>query len=44
LYVTLAWSEEDRVASMYQASKWDLLIETTQGKERELYHVNLDLC
>jgi hypothetical protein len=27
-YVTLAWSEEDRVASMYQASKWDL-IETT---------------
>jgi hypothetical protein len=29
LYVTLAWSEEDRVASMYQPSKWDLLIETT---------------
>jgi hypothetical protein len=34
LYVTLAWSKEDRASSVYQASKWDLLIETTQGKER----------
>jgi hypothetical protein len=35
LYVTFAWSEEERAASMYQASKWDLILVTTQGKERE---------